>query len=165
MKLGRRKLVDWQINRKTFISKWWSWWRTMKNVDSEDENQDEATTYDDTNWCALLVPGVSGLFLVVLGLAWWGHDIGAEGRATRTPMGWASAVREVTRVLWESRDHYKGKNMENEAAKKNVASHDEVSGSKVAGGDENNGEISVAGSKRKGGNVGKKGVNKRRKRS
>ncbi|KAG6822476.1 hypothetical protein H0H92_013733, partial [Tricholoma furcatifolium] len=141
MKVGRRKLVDWKINKKTFIRKWWSWWRNMKTVECE---EDEATTDDDTNWRALLIPGVSGLFLVVLGLAWWGHDIDVEGRASRTPMGWASAVREVTRVLWESKDHYKGNNLENDAAKQKDGSNNDVGDPKGAGCDENNGGI-VAG--------------------
>ncbi|KAG6809359.1 hypothetical protein H0H92_000567 [Tricholoma furcatifolium] len=102
MKSGR-KIVDLPISG-TFAGEWWSWWRGVKEGDGDSD--------EEVDWKSVLIPGNSGIFLVVLGLAWWGESIDCEGRAMRVPMSWSAAVCEVTRILWDSKDHEEQENVD-----------------------------------------------------
>ena len=75
----------------SFVDQWWAWWGILKNP------------MDQLN-----IAGANGAMLVVLALAWWGTDVGVEGRASQDANGWLAAVREVMRALQALQDVVQG---------------------------------------------------------
>lgn len=61
---------------------------------------------NDADMAALNKAGPLGLFLVVLGLVWWGERQEEIGRRYEGPGGWLAGVNEVRRVLSDLRDDH-----------------------------------------------------------
>ncbi|KAG6823384.1 hypothetical protein H0H92_010421 [Tricholoma furcatifolium] len=78
---GGRRWTDIEVNGG-FAGAWSAWWRTLK----EDLSK-------------ISKGGANGMVVVVIGLAWWGHQAEEVGRKSRGEDGWGWAVRDVGSIL------------------------------------------------------------------
>ncbi|KAG6824971.1 hypothetical protein H0H92_005271 [Tricholoma furcatifolium] len=97
---GGRKYTNQKTNGE-FPSNWWTWWHDIKTVSSDVDVQPGE---EEVDWDELDIPGTSGMFLLVVGLLWWGEKNQEIGRRYDGPHSWLAGVREVSRALWESGD-------------------------------------------------------------
>jgi hypothetical protein len=66
---------------------------------------------------ALDKAGSGGMFLVALGLVWWGEKIEEIGRRLDVTGSWLTSVREVAGVLDSLRDWHQAEKAEGASAK------------------------------------------------
>ncbi|KAG6809257.1 hypothetical protein H0H92_000988 [Tricholoma furcatifolium] len=89
-KAGRR--YTHQNTNGEFPNSWWAWWRGIKTLSCD---VDVEPGEEGVDWDELDVPGTSGVFLVVVGLAWWGEKNQEIGRRFDGPHSWLAGVRET----------------------------------------------------------------------
>ncbi|KAJ7062980.1 hypothetical protein B0H15DRAFT_794756, partial [Mycena belliarum] len=92
-----------------FGESWWAWWRALqpkwRNIGSGTiwpQQFGRRLATGDGAWTPLRHPGPNGVFLVILGLFWWGHAL-AKNRDASMPwgkgkgeVGWTTGVSDVT---------------------------------------------------------------------
>ncbi|KAG6807038.1 hypothetical protein H0H92_009038, partial [Tricholoma furcatifolium] len=78
---GGRRWTDIEVDAG-FAGAWSAWWRTLK----EDLSK-------------ISKGGANGMVVVVIGLAWWGHQAEEVGRKYKGEDGWGWAVRDVGSIL------------------------------------------------------------------
>ncbi|KAG6809651.1 hypothetical protein H0H92_015318 [Tricholoma furcatifolium] len=84
---AHRPCVDQKVDT-AFASEFLGWWNQLKSLTEPDEDSDaDFSTIDKS--------GANGLFLVMMGLAWWGEKLDEFDRRYDGKGSWAYTVRDV----------------------------------------------------------------------
>ncbi|KAJ7062448.1 hypothetical protein B0H15DRAFT_794790 [Mycena belliarum] len=94
-----------------FGERWWKWWKRLQPPFRKLENVEthywpraagRRSTASAADWASLYAPGTNGMFLVVLGLFWWGRGLGVGSRGTEKSTAereWTEAVHDVCWIM------------------------------------------------------------------
>ncbi|KAJ7493727.1 hypothetical protein FB451DRAFT_1020285 [Mycena latifolia] len=94
-----------------FGEEWWLWWKTLQPpfrqvmglaTHTWPRQDARRRAAEAPQWSSLLAPGPNGMFIVILGLYWWGRGLRVGGgRRTKlsAERAWVEAVNDVAWII------------------------------------------------------------------
>ena len=91
---GRRKVTP-TINATKFGKEIVAWWVKLRTPQVAGKGKRRATSVDDV----IKVNGRNGIFLVLVGLVWWGLSLITDGQSPQSNKEWLHIFKETKEVL------------------------------------------------------------------
>ena len=107
---GRKRNPD--INPVKFAKELTKWWDDLQPVTRKNHSKEDMVDIPPEQWCNVKIAGKNGIYLILIGLVWWGLELVGTGSSPETVPEWSGLVVDIQRVLecWTSAPNKEGPN-------------------------------------------------------